>query len=56
MNLLRRLFLQMRINFIQHELQLEVMRLAHCRLCIEGDKALLEDLKAQLLQLEARTI
>ena len=50
---LRRIFLQMRINFIQRELQREVVRLAHCRVCIEGDKALLESLKRELMEMEA---
>ena len=52
LEMLQLCFLRKRIRFIQNEIVREMSRLEHCRICIEGDKALEQKLLNEQLQLE----
>lgn len=57
-DMLELFFVNRRLRFIRNEIIRETSRMEHCRICIEGDKALLQDPLGQQLQLEGglRTI
>lgn len=53
-DMMKLFFVQRRLRFIQNEISRETSRMEHCRICIEGDKVLEQQLLNEQMQFEGR--